>query len=212
MRTRGQIKELAKFQFRQRYGMSVGAALLLILLGGGQSAGPNFNFTYNSSSIKDLHLDRIPYVGAIASWIIGVVVALAMIVWVVHMLVGLPMEVGHAHFSRCIYNNWITSVGDMFRRGFGDYGRHLGGLLWRDLFIFLWSLLLVIPGIVKSYAYFAAPYLLAEFPAVTRDGCHQNIDAHYRWLQGRDIRIGLELYRLESAVCTDAGAAGNIVR
>ncbi len=166
MRTRGEIKELAKFQFRQRYGMSVGAALLLILLGGGQSTGANFNFTFNSSSINDLHLDRIPFAGALVSWIIATIVALAGIVWLIHLFVGLPLEVGHAHFSRCIYNNWITSVGEMFRRGFGDYGRHLGGLLWRDLFIFLWSLLFVIPGIVKRYAYFAAPYLLAEFPAV----------------------------------------------
>lgn len=32
-----------------------------------------------------------------------------------------------------------------------------------ELFIFLWSLLFVIPGIIKSLAYFATPYLLAEY-------------------------------------------------
>ena len=82
------------------------------------------------------------------------------------LLVGAPLKVGNAHFNRCIYNGWDTSVGDMFRRGFDDYGRNLGGMLWMYLFIFLWSLLLVIPGIVKSYAYFAAPYILSEFPGV----------------------------------------------
>lgn len=84
----------------------------------------------------------------------------------VYIFVGAPLKVGYAHFCRCIYNNWITDVGDMFKRSFSDYPRNLGGMLWMDLFIFLWSLLLVIPGIVKSYAYFAAPYILAEFPAV----------------------------------------------
>jgi len=31
-----------------------------------------------------------------------------------------------------------------------------------NLFIWLWSLLLLIPGIIKSFAYFATPYILAE--------------------------------------------------
>ncbi|MEI3138722.1 MAG: hypothetical protein V8T31_03670 [Lachnospiraceae bacterium] len=34
-------------------------------------------------------------------------------------------------------------------------------LLWRDIMITLWSLLLVIPGIIKSYEYRMVPYLLA---------------------------------------------------
>ena len=34
-------------------------------------------------------------------------------------------------------------------------------------FVFLWSLLLFIPGIVKSYAYSMAPYVLADNPTFT---------------------------------------------
>lgn len=44
------------------------------------------------------------------------------------------------------------------------YSGILGGMLLRDIYIFLWSLLLVVPGIVKRYAYFCVPYLLAENP------------------------------------------------
>lgn len=39
----------------------------------------------------------------------------------------------------------------------------------RDLFTFLWSLLFVIPGIVKSYEYKMVPYLLAEYPGMDRN-------------------------------------------
>ena len=35
-----------------------------------------------------------------------------------------------------------------------------------QLWIFLWSLLFVIPGIVKAYAYSVAPYILANYPDV----------------------------------------------
>ena len=36
----------------------------------------------------------------------------------------------------------------------------------RTLYIFLWSLLLIIPGIMKSYSYAMVPYLLAETPTL----------------------------------------------
>ncbi len=154
MRDRAQIKELAKFQFRQRYGMSVGAAFLFGLLAESVGYYNNSGFRYN--------IEFEPWMITL----IGILLVFISIMFVVYILVGAPLQVGYAHFCRCIYNNWSTSVGDMFKRTFADYGRHLGGMLWRDLFIWLWSLLFIIPGIVKSYAYFAAPYILAEFPVV----------------------------------------------
>lgn len=36
----------------------------------------------------------------------------------------------------------------------------------RDLFTTLWSLLLVVPGIVKHYEYLMVPYIIAENPAM----------------------------------------------
>ena len=35
-----------------------------------------------------------------------------------------------------------------------------------ELFIFLWSLLFVVPGIIKAIAYSFTPYILAEYPNV----------------------------------------------
>ncbi len=60
------------------------------------------------------------------------------------------------------------SVGDMFTEGFDGkyYLRRVGGMAWMDLFIFLWSLLFGIPGIVKSYSYAMTPYILAKYPEI----------------------------------------------
>ena len=41
-------------------------------------------------------------------------------------------------------------------------------LLCRDIFVILWSLLLFIPGIIKSYEYRMVPYILAEHPEMPR--------------------------------------------
>ncbi len=42
-------------------------------------------------------------------------------------------------------------------------------MFFRDLYIFLWSLLCVIPGIIKSYEYRMIPYLLADNPGMSKD-------------------------------------------
>ena len=39
----------------------------------------------------------------------------------------------------------------------------------RGLFTFLWSLLFVIPGIIKGYEYMLIPYLLADNPQMDRE-------------------------------------------
>lgn len=149
---RVRIKEIAKFRFKQRYGMCVGAALLFVLLAGESRIQYGFGSEFRLPGELQVYLPLISGIGTIIA--------------LMYLFVGLPLKVGNAHFNRCVYNGWNTSVGDMFHRGFSDYGRNLGGMLWMYLFIFLWSLLLIIPGIVKSYAYFAAPYILSEFPAV----------------------------------------------
>ena len=46
--------------------------------------------------------------------------------------------------------------------GFDDYWAALKLHLLSGLYIFLWSLLLVVPGIIKTYAYSMSVYILAE--------------------------------------------------
>ena len=50
----------------------------------------------------------------------------------------------------------------------GHYGNIVLTLFLKDLFVGLWSLLFVIPGIVKSYEYMMVPYILAENPGMER--------------------------------------------
>lgn len=52
-----------------------------------------------------------------------------------------------------------VAVKDLFS-GFPRYGRHLGAELLVDVFIFLWSLLLIVPGIIKSLSYSLTFYIL----------------------------------------------------
>ncbi len=49
----------------------------------------------------------------------------------------------------------------------GNYWNCVKTCFLRDLFVALWSLLFVIPGVIKSYEYRMVPYLLAEHPEMS---------------------------------------------
>ncbi|MBE0601208.1 MAG: DUF975 family protein [Firmicutes bacterium] len=73
-----------------------------------------------------------------------------------------PLTVGYSYFSLRVYRGETVEITDMLSTGFRDYMKTLVGILWMYLFTFLWSLLLIVPGIVKAIAYSMTPYILAE--------------------------------------------------
>ena len=82
-----------------------------------------------------------------------------------------PLALGCAmtmlHFVR---RTKSVSVEDLFSAFNSTYywkSLGLGVLMW--VYTFLWSLLLIVPGIIKSCAYFLAPYILADNPELTAE-------------------------------------------
>lgn len=51
----------------------------------------------------------------------------------------------------------------------GRYMNVVKIMFWRDVKVFLWSLLFWIPGIIKSYEYCMVPYILAENPEISSE-------------------------------------------
>lgn len=72
----------------------------------------------------------------------------------------------------------------LFTEGFRGkyYLRRVGGMAWMSLFTYLWSLLFVIPGIVKSYSYALTPYLLATHPEI---GAKQALKLSMKLMDGK---------------------------
>lgn len=132
MKTRREIKELAKAGFRAKYWPCVGVAILIPLV--------------------------IAALGGATFWAGGLAGIL---------LTG-PLTIGMNFFFVQTFqgNGEQVSVGTPFQSAFENFGRKLGGYLWMDLFLFLWGLLFVIPGIIKAFGYAMAPYILADCPNV----------------------------------------------
>ena len=62
-----------------------------------------------------------------------------------------------------------VKIGDMFV-GFNDYGRVFMTILLQTLYIVLWSLLLVVPGIIKAISYSQTIYILKDNPELKFNG------------------------------------------
>jgi len=79
------------------------------------------------------------------------------------------------------------SVNEMLAAGFKeDYGRVLGISLLRAVFIFLWALLLIVPGIIKSYAYAMTAYIAEDHPELGPKEC---IDQSQAMMQGHKMDL-----------------------
>ncbi|MBQ8254533.1 MAG: DUF975 family protein [Clostridia bacterium] len=89
-----------------------------------------------------------PIVGVILSFILTSAISLGLI---------------YIHFRVAADPSYRPRVGDLFN-GFNNFWPFLKVMLLSSLFTFLWSLLFVVPGIVKALAYSQAPYIIAENP------------------------------------------------
>lgn len=67
-----------------------------------------------------------------------------------------------------------------------DYGGNVLLMFLMELYIFLWSLLFVIPGIVKSYSYSLAMYIKSENPQISAS---QAIELSKKMTNGRKMDL-----------------------
>jgi uncharacterized membrane protein len=77
------------------------------------------------------------------------------------------MTVGYAGFNTKLARGEKPNAMDILNEGFSVFGKSLWLIIITAFFVSLWSMLLLIPGIVKSYAYQMGPYILAENPTMT---------------------------------------------
>ena len=80
---------------------------------------------------------------------------------VLFLFIAGPMSVGISMFSLSLSRNENARLEQIFE-GFRNYGTVLGAYLLMAVFIILWALLLIIPGIIAAIAYSQTFYILAE--------------------------------------------------
>ncbi|MBN7772170.1 DUF975 family protein [Clostridium aminobutyricum] len=79
------------------------------------------------------------------------------------LLVTGPFTVGYSMFCLNLFRNQEIEVAQVFY-GFERFGKAFGLCFMMGLFVFLWSLLLVIPGIIAAYRYSQAFLIMIDHP------------------------------------------------
>ncbi len=122
--------------------------------------------------IEDIQndLESNPDVMSVIFVVVLIVVLIAVAIGLlIYCLLLAPLEVGCRKF---FLENSEGRGQDVGLMGFGfksDYKNVVKVQFFRGLYTFLWSLLFVIPGVIKSYEYFLVPYLLAENPGMDKN-------------------------------------------
>ncbi len=81
------------------------------------------------------------------------------------LIVGGAFMVGAAVFFLTFVRGGNAEIGMLFA-GFKNFGTALGAYMLQAIFVCLWMLLLIIPGIIAGLAYSQTFYLLAEDPSL----------------------------------------------
>lgn len=121
----------------------------------------------------------------LATLVFTLIVAAAGSIPFAGLLVVCPLEFGYMLcFLRLVRGEDSSEmVGDQFNV-FSKYGRTLGTSLLMTLYILLWCLLFVIPGIIMSYAYAMTPYIMNDRPDLDASDCiHESrvMMKGYKW-------------------------------
>lgn len=81
------------------------------------------------------------------------------------ILVSGPITLGYTSFMMAIFRRKSTSAVEVFY-GFEQFGKAFGLFLTVTLLTILWTFLFIIPGIIASFRYAMAFYILADNPNI----------------------------------------------
>lgn len=174
MWSREELKTRAKEVLKVSYWKAFGVSLVLAIISGNGGGG-------NGRSGRDFGTQDLQHFGdslgagmdgaTIGFAILMVILGVAFMLFFLSLRIflGFPLEVGgRKYFIRSTNLEFkMGYLGHIFKKEY--YWNVIKTMFMRGLYLILWTLLLIIPGIVKGYAYRFVPYILADNPNMKWD-------------------------------------------
>ena len=172
MRSSSDLRFIARRALTGRWGVAIGSSIVASLLGGIYSANININFNYSDNEtagnsvfswFSNLTGSQMVFLGAAGAFLLN----MALVFSIARLFIGSIVGIGYAKFNLDLVDN-VTEA--RFATLF-SYMRFwkvaIITRIVRTLYIVLWTLLFIIPGIIASYNYALTDYILAENPELT---------------------------------------------
>ena len=165
MWNRRELKERAKIAFKGNYWKAVAVSALMMLIGGGMGAytAKNGNTGEVANQFSNISSEQML---AIAIAVLGGIAVIGTVSFILRVFVLNPLNVGCQKFFKenSAAPAELSELGEGFKN---SYGHVVLTTFLADLFLALWTLLFVIPGIVKSYSYRMVPYIISDYPELS---------------------------------------------
>ena len=113
---------------------------------------------------------------------------LALLVYAAVLIcVSMPLSVGLLSAYKDLYKGTdVKVVENSFKTGFGNWGHHVGGMLLVGVYTLAWTLLLIVPGIIKSFAYALTPFILIDKPELS---ANEEIELSMKMMDGHKLDL-----------------------
>ena len=107
----------------------------------------------------------------------------------VSFLVTLPLSVGvYEAFRRLVLGEKVQLIDYSFNLGFNNWKHNAPVMGLMTIYTILWSLLLIVPGIIKSLSYALTPYIVAEQPELS---ANESIELSMKMMDGHKMDLFL---------------------
>lgn len=108
---------------------------------------------------------------------------------IVSFLVTLPLSVGvYEAFRRLVLGEKVQLIDYSFNLGFNNWKHNVPVMGLMTIYTMLWSLLLIVPGIIKSLSYALTPYIVAEKPELS---ANESIELSMKMMDGHKMDLFL---------------------
>lgn len=206
MKYAADFRRSARDALRGKWLLAVVVGLVAVLLGGIGSNGPEVKLNANPAGVHaslEVSGQTIYSVGRgfgsgasvdgafgseAAAFLVGsaiYVMIAALILAVIYFVLGSIVSVGYARFNLQLVDGEKPAFESLFFY-FSHWRTAAAARLLQSIYVLLWSLLLVIPGIVATYSYAMTSFILAEHPELTAS---QAIARSKQMMYGNRLRL-----------------------
>lgn len=165
MWTRQELKARGKAAFKRNYWKSVVAGVVVLVLTGA-SAGSGSRV---SGGTEEINM-AMSQSGLSAAALLGIILAAMgfglLVSTAINIFLRNPLQVGTDRFFLRNTQEPANLKELLYAFQSGSFLKIVAAKFLTNLFIFLWCLLLVIPGIIKSLEYLMVGYILADNPDI----------------------------------------------
>jgi len=196
MKKAADFRSIARISLKGKWATAVLVGIVAALLGAIENMGPEVKFEYDGSGAhfnfafagQNIYSTGGGLNSDIGRFLIGTAMLItfaSLILGIIYFIIGSIIEVGYAKFNLNLVDGKDGTFENLF--GYFSYWKTTAAVrFFQAIYVLLWSLLLIVPGIIAAYRYAMTGYILAENPELSAG---EAIDRSKHMMKGNKWRL-----------------------